>query len=150
MMLETQLLVQTSGTQLCVDIISFPIFPNRLQGDQKRCFSYVCISNCQENDRYSIYVNQLGIFKLKILHKEYLLKLNAKNCKILPREMEFYQKDIWTFVLFFIAIVTTYFLACPYNIHQFSSLLFLKIGRKHTVHLERKENNKYSIKYHLK
>lgn len=83
-------------------------------------------------------------------HEEYLLTLDAKDCKILPREMEFYQKNILTFVLFFIAIVTMHFPVCPYNIHQFSSLRSLKIGRKHTVHLERKENNKYSIKYDLK
>ena len=43
-----------------------------------------------------------------------------------------------------------YFPVCPHNIHQFSTFLFLKIGRKHTVHLERKENNDDKIKYNLK
>lgn len=51
---------------------------------------------------------------------------------------------------FSIAIVTMHFSVYPYNIHQFSTLLSLKIGGKSTVHLERKNNNKDSIKYNLK
>ena len=38
---------------------------------------------------------------------------------------------------------------CPYNIHQFSTLLSFKIEGKHSTHLERK-NNEGSIKYNLK
>lgn len=46
-------------------------------------------------------------------------------------------KRIWTFVLFFIAIVTMHFSVCSYNIHQSSTLRSLKIGRN-TIHLKRK------------
>lgn len=85
-----------------------------------------------------------------MLHKGCLPILNAGNHKISPREMEFYQKEFEHLFSFFIAIVTMHFSVYPYNIHQFSTLLPLKIGGKHTVHLERKNNNNNSIKYNLK
>lgn len=84
-----------------------------------------------------------------MLHEDYLLTLNAGNHNISHREMEFYQKELGHLFSFFIAIVTMHFSVCPYNIHQFPTLLSFKIEGKHSAHLERK-NNEGNIKYNLK